>query len=79
MSELLIYGKSETSGISILPKSNEKSHPYQGTLTLPEAFDLIRGREDLSAEQKERSMSELLIHGKSETSGISILPKSNEK
>ena len=79
MSELLIHGKSETSGISILPKSNEKSHSYQGTLTLSEAFDLIRGREDLSAEQKERSMSELLIHGKSETSGISILPKSNEK
>ena len=77
MSELLIYGKSETSGISILPKSNEKSHPYQGALS--EAFDLIREREDLTPEQKERSMSELLIHGKSETSGISILPKSNEK
>ena len=79
MSELLIHGKSEISDISILPKSNEKSHPYQGTLTLSEAFDLIKGREDLTPEQKERSMSELLIHGKSETSGISILPKSNEK
>ena len=78
MSELLIHGKSEISDISILPKSNEKSHPYQGTLTLPEAFDLIREM-NLTDEQKERSMSELLIHGKSETSGISILPKSNEK
>ena len=52
-------------------------HPYQGTLS--EAFDQIRGMKHLTPEQKERSMSELLIHGKSETSGISILPKSNEK
>jgi hypothetical protein len=52
-------------------------HPYQGKLS--EAFDLIRGMKHLTPEQKERSMSELLIHGKSETSGISILPKSNEK
>jgi hypothetical protein len=46
--------------------------------TLPEAFDLIREM-NLTDEQKERSMSELLIHGKSETSDISILPKSNEQ
>ena len=52
-------------------------HSYQGTLS--EAFDLIRGMKHLTPEQKERSMSELLIHGKSETSGISILPKSSEQ
>lgn len=42
-----------------------------------ESFDLIKRRKDLTPEQQERSMAELLIRGKSETSGISILPKSD--
>ena len=53
-------------------------HSDQGKV-ISEAFDLIRGMKNLTPEQKERSMSELLIHGKSETSGTSILPKSNEQ
>ena len=36
---------------------------------------LIKNMKNLTPGQKERSMGELLIHGKSETSGISILPE----
>jgi hypothetical protein len=36
---------------------------------------LIKNMKNLTPGQKERSMGELLIRGKSETSGISILPE----
>lgn len=38
-------------------------------------LDLIKNMKNLTSGQKERSMGELLIHGKSETSGVSILPE----
>ena len=40
-----------------------------------ESFDLIKSMKNLTPGQQKRSMAELLIRGKSDTSGISILPQ----
>ena len=57
---------------TFVPVITPNSEPDQ---VISESFDLIKNMKNLTPVQKERSMAELLIQGKSETSSISILPK----
>ncbi len=57
---------------TFVPVITPNSEPDQ---VISESFDLIKNMKNLTPGQKERSMGELLIRGKSETSGISILPE----
>ena len=56
---------------TFVPFITANSEPDQ---VISETFDLIKNMKNLTPSQKERSMAELLIHGKSETSGVSIVP-----
>ena len=57
---------------SFLPLITPSSEPQA---IVNDSLDLINRMEQLTPKQKERSMAELLIHGKSQTSGLSILPE----